>query len=66
MALCALPGAVLVEANDIWRTQAMALIITAGWEATFMIEAGQTVTFEIQGGGLEDGLVELKQARLRP
>ncbi len=31
-----------------------------------LLEAGQTVTFEIQGGGLEDGLVELKQARLKP
>ena len=31
-----------------------------------LLEAGQTVTFEIQCGGLEDGLVELKQARLKP
>lgn len=30
-----------------------------------LLEAGQTVTFEIQCGGLEDGLVELKQARLK-
>jgi len=31
-----------------------------------LLEAGQTVTFEILGGGLEDGLVELKQARPKP
>ncbi|MFM8877876.1 MAG: hypothetical protein ACKOKG_01880 [Verrucomicrobiota bacterium] len=31
-----------------------------------LLEAGQTVTFEIQGNGLDDGLVELKQARLQP
>lgn len=31
-----------------------------------LLEAGQTVTFEVQAAGLEDGLVELKQARLQP
>ena len=31
-----------------------------------LLEAGQTVTFEVRCSGLEDGLVELKQARLQP
>ena len=31
-----------------------------------LLEAGQTVTFEVRCTGLEDGLVELKQARLKP
>jgi hypothetical protein len=31
-----------------------------------LLEAGQTVTFEVRCSGLEDGLVELKQARLKP
>lgn len=30
-----------------------------------LLEAGQTVTFEVRCDGLEDGLVELKQARLQ-
>ena len=31
-----------------------------------LLEAGQTVTFEVRCTGMEDGLVELKQARLQP
>ncbi|MCX6861943.1 MAG: hypothetical protein NT050_03450 [Verrucomicrobia bacterium] len=31
-----------------------------------LLEAGQTVTFEVRAAGMEDGLVELKQARLQP
>ncbi|MBM3850906.1 MAG: hypothetical protein FJ396_12105 [Verrucomicrobia bacterium] len=31
-----------------------------------LLEAGQTVTFEVRCDGLEDGLVELKGARLQP
>ena len=31
-----------------------------------LLEAGQTVTFEVCCDGLEDGLVELRQARLQP
>lgn len=31
-----------------------------------LLEAGQTVTFEVRCAGMEDGLVELKQARLQP
>jgi len=31
-----------------------------------LLEAGQTVTFDVRCAGLEDGLVELKQARLKP
>lgn len=31
-----------------------------------LLEAGQTVTFEVRCAGIEDGLVELKQARLKP
>lgn len=31
-----------------------------------LLEAGQTVTFEVRCDGLEDGLVELRQARLQP
>jgi hypothetical protein len=31
-----------------------------------LLEAGEAVTFEVRGGGLEDGLVELKQAIRKP
>jgi len=30
-----------------------------------LLEAGETVTFEVRGGGMDDGLVELKQASLK-